>query len=116
MHDFARPKVGDSLPAFAARWEADGFHVFPGDKIQDALDEAARNPTNKTVKVPPDVAKKLVGGSWWGSPAETVTPICAIRWARRRMPARPAATTRAAWSCRGYLLCRWHRRAGGAGR
>ena len=36
---------------FAGAWETDGFHVFPGDRIQAALDEAARNPTNKTVKV-----------------------------------------------------------------
>ena len=29
----------------------DGYHVFPGENIQDALQEAARNSTNKTVKV-----------------------------------------------------------------
>src|SRR5947207_14383159 len=28
----------------------DGYHVFPGDNIQDALQEAARNRTNKIVK------------------------------------------------------------------
>src|SRR4051812_17219891 len=29
----------------------DGYHVYPGDKIQDALQLAADNKTNKTVKV-----------------------------------------------------------------
>src|SRR5438094_10529569 len=29
----------------------DGYHVFPGDNIQEALQEAARNRTNKIVKV-----------------------------------------------------------------
>jgi len=29
----------------------DGYHVLPGDSIQDALQEAAQNKTNKTVKV-----------------------------------------------------------------
>src|SRR5207237_7789968 len=29
----------------------DGYHVFPGDNIQDALQLAAENKTNKTVKV-----------------------------------------------------------------
>jgi hypothetical protein len=29
----------------------DGYHVFPGDNIQDALDQAAKNTTNKVVKV-----------------------------------------------------------------
>jgi hypothetical protein len=31
----------------------DGYHVFPGDNIQDAIQQAARNQTNKTVKVHP---------------------------------------------------------------
>jgi hypothetical protein len=31
----------------------DGYHVFPGDNIQDALQQAAENKTNKTVKVHP---------------------------------------------------------------
>ncbi len=31
----------------------DGYHVHPGDNIQDALQQAAANPTNKTVKVHP---------------------------------------------------------------
>jgi len=31
--------------------EADGYHVHPGENIQEALDAAARNPTNKVVKV-----------------------------------------------------------------
>src|SRR5438093_5927221 len=29
----------------------DGYHVFPGDNIQDALRQAAENKTNKIVKV-----------------------------------------------------------------
>src|SRR5213593_1185757 len=29
----------------------DGYHVFPGDNIQDALQQAAQNKTNKIVKV-----------------------------------------------------------------
>ena len=29
----------------------DGYHVFPGDNIQDALEQAAANKTNKVVKV-----------------------------------------------------------------
>ena len=29
----------------------DGYHVFPGDIIQDAIEKAALNPTNKVVKV-----------------------------------------------------------------
>jgi hypothetical protein len=29
----------------------DGYHVSPGENIQDAIDLAARNPTNKTVRV-----------------------------------------------------------------
>src|SRR5882724_12882614 len=29
----------------------DGYHVFPGDNIQDALQQAAENKTNKLVKV-----------------------------------------------------------------
>src|SRR6476620_5070837 len=29
----------------------DGYHVYPGDNIQDALQQAAENKTNKTVKV-----------------------------------------------------------------
>jgi len=32
-------------------WRTDGFHVFPGENIQNALDTAARNRTNKVVKV-----------------------------------------------------------------
>ena len=30
----------------------DGYHVFPGDNIQDALQQAAESKTNKIVKVP----------------------------------------------------------------
>src|SRR5881628_3817767 len=29
----------------------DGYHVFPGDNIQDALQQAAENKTNRVVKV-----------------------------------------------------------------
>jgi parallel beta helix pectate lyase-like protein len=32
-------------------WKPDGYHVFPEENIQEALDAAALNPTNKTVKV-----------------------------------------------------------------
>lgn len=40
------------LPAHAAiQWSEGGYHVYPGDHIQDALELAAGNPTNKTVKV-----------------------------------------------------------------
>lgn len=35
----------------AIRLESDGYHVSPGDQIQDALQLAAANPTNKVVKV-----------------------------------------------------------------
>ncbi len=35
----------------AVTLESDGYHVFPGDSIQAALEQAARNATNKTVKV-----------------------------------------------------------------
>jgi hypothetical protein len=34
-----------------ATWQADGCHVYPGEGIQEALDRAARNPTNKVVRV-----------------------------------------------------------------
>lgn len=41
-----------AVPAAAAIVLAsDGYHVYPGDRIQDALQLAAANPTNKTVKV-----------------------------------------------------------------
>ena len=36
---------------WAARLQNDGYHVFPGESIQDAMQAAARNPTNKIVKV-----------------------------------------------------------------
>jgi hypothetical protein len=29
----------------------DGYHVYPGDNIQEAIQQAARNPTNKVVKM-----------------------------------------------------------------
>src|SRR5215472_14615769 len=31
--------------------EPDGYHVFPGGDIQEGLNQASRNPTNKVVKV-----------------------------------------------------------------
>ena len=31
--------------------QPDGYHVYPGDNIQDAMQQAAANPTNKVVKV-----------------------------------------------------------------
>jgi hypothetical protein len=34
-----------------ASWQVDGFHVYSGESIQEGLDQAAQNPTNKTVKV-----------------------------------------------------------------
>jgi hypothetical protein len=37
--------------AFGVICRPDGFHVQPGDQIQDALNAAALNPTNKVVKV-----------------------------------------------------------------
>jgi hypothetical protein len=37
--------------ARAARLEKDGYHVFPNESIQDALQAAARDPSNKVVKV-----------------------------------------------------------------
>ena len=36
---------------WAARLQDDGYHVFPGENIQDAMQAAARNPSNKIVKV-----------------------------------------------------------------
>lgn len=37
--------------ALALEDRADGFHVFPGDNIQEAIERAAARPTNKVVKV-----------------------------------------------------------------
>jgi hypothetical protein len=37
--------------AYGVELQADGYHVYPGDNIQDALQLAAQNKTNKTVKV-----------------------------------------------------------------
>lgn len=39
------------LPGFAIELRPDGYHVFPGDNIQEALQLAAANKTNKAVKV-----------------------------------------------------------------
>ena len=35
----------------AAVLQPDGYHVYPGDNIQDAMQQAAMNPTNKVIKV-----------------------------------------------------------------
>ena len=40
-----------SAACFGAAARADGWHVFPGENIQSALDQAALNPTSKVVKV-----------------------------------------------------------------
>lgn len=42
-----------TAPAGAAGFElkSDGYHVFPGGRIQDALEAAARDPLNKTLRV-----------------------------------------------------------------
>ena len=37
--------------AGAIELKQDGYYVSPGENIQDAIELAARNPTNKTVKV-----------------------------------------------------------------
>jgi len=37
--------------AYGVELQADGYHVYPGENIQDALQLAAQNKTNKTVKV-----------------------------------------------------------------
>jgi hypothetical protein len=42
-----------SLAAAALELRSDGYHVFPRDSLQDAIELAARNPTNKKVKVHP---------------------------------------------------------------
>ena len=34
-----------------ATWQPDGCHVYPGESIQESLEQAARNPTNKVVRV-----------------------------------------------------------------
>jgi len=38
-------------PQAAIVFEEGAYHVFPGDPIQEAVDRAAKNPTNKLVKV-----------------------------------------------------------------
>lgn len=38
-------------PLLAIELKVDGYHVFPGDNIQEALDLAARDKTNKVVQV-----------------------------------------------------------------
>src|SRR5437899_4035594 len=43
-------------------WRSDGYHVFPGGNIQEALDETARNPTNKVVKVHPGIYRPNARG------------------------------------------------------
>jgi len=34
-----------------ATWQPDGWHVYPGQSIQESLEHAARSPTNKVVRV-----------------------------------------------------------------
>ncbi|HVK59116.1 MAG TPA: right-handed parallel beta-helix repeat-containing protein [Candidatus Kapabacteria bacterium] len=41
------------LTASSAQLRPDGYYVSPGDNIQEAIDSAAKNPTNKVVKVMP---------------------------------------------------------------
>src|SRR5262245_36467611 len=43
--------VSLSLTCVGISFKEDGYHVFPGDNIQDALQAAAQNRTNKVVKV-----------------------------------------------------------------
>ena len=33
----------------------DGYHVFPSDNIQDAIEMAAKNDTNKNIRVHPGI-------------------------------------------------------------
>jgi hypothetical protein len=40
-----------SVTGSGATWQPDGCHVYPGESIQESLEQAARNPTNKVVKV-----------------------------------------------------------------
>src|SRR5437762_9882172 len=35
----------------AANCQPDGWHVYPGESIQESIEQAARNATNKVVKV-----------------------------------------------------------------
>jgi hypothetical protein len=42
-----------SVKCFGITLREDGYHVFPGDNIQDALQQAAENKTNKVVRVHP---------------------------------------------------------------
>ena len=43
--------LGTCLNARAIELRHDGFHAFPGDNLQDAIELAGKNPTNKVVKV-----------------------------------------------------------------
>lgn len=43
--------LGTGAVAGGATLKPDGYHVLPGEEIQAALDQAAKNPTNKVVKV-----------------------------------------------------------------
>src|SRR5260221_12531666 len=40
-----------SSACYGISLKEDGYHVFPGDNLQDALQEAAHNNTNKVIKV-----------------------------------------------------------------
>src|SRR5581483_3337567 len=48
---FVAAFIGLGQPGFGIDLQPDGYHVYPGDNIQEALQQAARNPTNKVVKV-----------------------------------------------------------------
>jgi len=40
-----------AVPCSGATWQPDGWHVYPGESIQESLEQAALNPTNKVVRV-----------------------------------------------------------------
>jgi hypothetical protein len=54
-----------SATCSGATLQPDGFHVYPGESIQESLEQAARNPTNKAVRVhagvyPPDSKRQAL--------------------------------------------------------
>ncbi len=65
-------RQGSALPAPPAA----GHHVHPGDRIQDALDAAARDPVNKTVYVHAGTYRPAASGQalvWFNAPHDGVT-------------------------------------------
>jgi hypothetical protein len=48
---FVAALIGVGQTCFGIVLQPDGYHVYPGDNIQEALQQAALNPTNKVVKV-----------------------------------------------------------------